>query len=96
VLYYAKDGKLQDAAAKDYIRHLNEKYNFTNLEQTGLHASVHVQHQETWDYAQLSGDINPIHVSEILGVLFGQSGMIAHGAMVLGKALSTLKSEKLD
>ena len=44
----------------------------------------------------LSGDINPIHMSDILAVLFGQKGRIAHGFMVLGKAFSTLKVDTLD
>lgn len=48
---------------------------------------------ETSRFGWLSGDVNPIHMSTPMAWLFGQRSRIAHGAMVVGKALDHLERQ---
>jgi hypothetical protein len=80
--------------AKEMYDYYNNLYDFTNLKEEEItnHGDVVSTGKETWIYAFLSGDVNPIHISGFLAKLFGQKGRIAHGAMILGKALTQLES----
>jgi acyl dehydratase len=41
-------------------------------------------------YARVSGDYNPIHLSSLSAKVFGFRSVVAHGMSVLGVALPTL------
>lgn len=68
-----------------------EEISFTNLEHNIDIGKLFASADETWRFSMLSGDINPIHTSDILAKLFGQKRRIAHGAMIVAKALLQLE-----
>jgi acyl dehydratase len=96
ILFSKKKTTSTHPKAKEIYDHYHELYNFTNLHEEGqeihTHGDIQSKGKETWVYGLLSGDVNPIHMSSWLAKLFGQKGRIAHGMMILGKALTQLES----
>jgi hypothetical protein len=43
--------------------------------------------EQTWAFGCLTGDVNPIHMSTLGAKAFGQACRIAHGALVVAKAI---------
>lgn len=85
----------QDREAKELSQQLTQQFDFTNIVDTVEQTpSLMLLPSDTWNYAMLSGDINPIHLHPLFGKLLGQSGMIAHGALVVAKALECLTKEE--
>lgn len=73
-----------------------QSLSFVNLESFNEIGRINASGTDTWRFSQLSGDFNPIHTSDILAKLFGQKRRIAHGAMVISKALSFLARKNKD
>ena len=65
---------------------------FTNLDEKDVVENRHIKiiGNDIWRFSMFSGDVNPIHTSNLLAYLFGQKGRIAHGVMVMAKALSLI------
>lgn len=91
VLFSNQTCKTADSTAEQLLQSLNQQFDFKNIEQSVTKGVVQIKTAETWDFALLSGDINPIHVSAFAAKLLGQKSRIAHGAMVVGKALSAVQ-----
>lgn len=96
VIYSTKNTRNHDTSAQDILQRYSGYCDFTNLEveKSESLSQVSATKDETWSYGILSGDINPIHMSQIGAKLFGQKGRIAHGAMILGKALAHLEQRQ--
>ena len=54
-----------------------------------VNASVNIIRQ----YARISGDRNPIHISRFTAKLFGYPQMIAHGSWMMARILSSTEKE---
>ena len=53
-------------------------------------AEIPVSLHTAWDYARVSGDYNPIHLSERAARYFGLRGAIAHGMWSLARSLAAV------
>lgn len=49
-------------------------------------------HQRIRDYAEASGDLNPLHVDPVVARAAGFPDVIAHGMLVMGLAMSSLRA----
>ena len=94
ILFSSKKYSIIDVPAQILLKEYSNACDFTNLEEKEIVEEGHIKiiGDEIWRFSMLSGDVNPIHISNILALLFGQKGRIAHGAMVMGKALSLMDS----
>jgi hypothetical protein len=81
---------VHDPIASQLLSKYNGLVDFTNLTSSKLMNSLIPHAYETRQFGWLTGDINPIHMHSLLAKLFGQQRDIAHGALVVGKALSLL------
>jgi acyl dehydratase len=70
-----------------------DRSRFGNLGADGvmLKTTAKITGQETWSFGTGFGDVNPIHMSSLGAVLFGQSGRVAHGMHVIAKVLESLE-----
>ena len=54
-----------------------------------------ITQQDIKNYAEVSGDYNPIHLDEEIAKSHGFSGRIAHGILIMGKVWSKVSSSML-
>ena len=54
-----------------------------------------ITQQDIENYAEVSGDYNPIHLDEEIAKNHGFSGTIAHGILTMGKVWSKVSSSML-
>lgn len=92
-----RDGEGPHSTAAQIIEKLNAACpDFKNLDRKDDSSVLNAfacKTSETTEFGWLSGDVNPIHMSTPMAWLFGQRSRIAHGAMVVAKALSYLEQE---
>jgi acyl dehydratase len=69
----------------------DKSFELTSLPETDLLYSWHIPKNRGRQYARLSGDYNPIHVSALAARTFGFECDIAHGFGVLAQALEYSK-----
>jgi len=68
-----------------------KSFELTSLPETKVLHSWHVPRNRGRQYARLSGDYNPIHISALAAKMFGFERDIAHGFGVLAQALEYSK-----
>jgi hypothetical protein len=80
-------------AASAILAECYKHYDFTNLvsEKISSAGKVRATADDTWEYGILSNDVNPIHMNGLAAKLFGHKSRISHGALVLGKAMTSLE-----
>ena len=60
-----------------------------------IETQLFLTQQDIENYAEVSGDYNPIHLDEEQAKNHGFSGRIAHGMLVMGKVWSKVSSSAL-
>lgn len=60
-----------------------------------IEIQIFITQQDIENYAEISGDYNPIHLDDDQAKNHGFSGRIAHGMLVMGKVWSAVSSSLL-
>eukprot|EP01130_Rhizamoeba_saxonica_P018013 TRINITY_DN8905_c0_g1_i2.p1 TRINITY_DN8905_c0_g1~~TRINITY_DN8905_c0_g1_i2.p1 ORF type:complete len:323 (-),score=38.72 TRINITY_DN8905_c0_g1_i2:142-1110(-) len=88
VCYILSFHKQKDKENLDYVHPIFEEYPGDLISTTTLE----IPKNAGWKFASLSGDYNPIHISNIGAKLFGHKRSIVHGMYVVGRCISILEN----